>query len=98
MTHRNIMQAAASLVADAEHLHPNDRVKQAVYIMTRPGFNADAYVCAITDTAFCAVFNEMTDEETQVWAIWNLYDDVRPLADARLAGRRVYHANLKVAA
>ena len=98
MTHSKILSAAEALVADAEHLHPNDRVKQAIYIMTRPGHNEDAYVCGITDTAFCAVFNEMTDEETQVWAIWNLYDDVRPLADARLKGRTVYHANLKVAA
>ncbi len=98
MTHTDIIRRAERLVAEAEALHQGDRVRQAVHIMTRPGHNADAYVCAVTDTAFCAVFNEMTDEETQVWAIWNLYDDVRPLAEAKRKGKTVYHANMRMAA
>lgn len=98
MTHAKILQTAAALVADAETRHPADRVKQCIHIVTRPNATADAFAKSITDIAFDAVFRYASDEEAQVWAIWCLYDDVKPMADARMTHRVVKLPTMQVAA
>ena len=99
MNHADICREAERWVADAEAKYPGDRVKQAVMIVENPPNRYDAYLQAISDLAFDAVFRYMTDEEAQVWSIYCLYDGVRPMADARMAYRSAKHTKpMQVAA
>jgi hypothetical protein len=84
MSHFVVMRAAERLVTEAEALHPNDRVKQCVYIIGRRGVWTDAYASAERDVAFDRVFRHMTDEETQIWAHYCLHQDVPAMARGRM--------------
>ena len=84
MSHTLIVRAAEKLVADAEALHPDDRVQQCVHIIGRRGSWTDAYAQAERDVAFDRIFRFMTDEEVQVWANYCLYQDVPAMARGRM--------------
>jgi hypothetical protein len=68
MSHRLVIRAAEQLVAEAEALHPDDRVKQCTYLVGRRGRWTNAYALAENDVAFDRIFRSFTDEEAQVWA------------------------------
>lgn len=76
MSHSLVIRAAEQLVAEAEALHPDDKVQQCVYLIGRRGRWTDAYAQAQRDVAFDRVFRQMTDEEVQVWANYCLHEDV----------------------
>jgi hypothetical protein len=84
MSHTRIVRAAEQLVADAQALHPTDRVKQCVFIIGRRGSWTDAFAQAERDVAFDRVFRDMTDEEVQVWANFCLHQDVPAMARGRM--------------
>lgn len=84
MTHQQIVRIAEAIVADAKALHPNDRVKQCVFITGRRGQRNDAYAHAQRDVAFDRVFRFLTDEEVQVWANYCLHEDVPVMAQGRM--------------
>ena len=84
MSHLAVMRAAEKLVADAEALHPNDRVQQCVFIIGRRGRWTDAYAAAERDVAFDRVFRFLTDEEVAAWANYCLHTDVPALALGRM--------------
>jgi hypothetical protein len=84
MSHTRIVRAAEQLVADAQALHPTDRVKQCVHIIGRRGSWTDAFAQAERDVAFDRVFRDMTDEEVQVWANYCLHQDVPAMARGRM--------------
>ena len=84
MTHTDIIRRAERLVADAEALHPGDRVRQAVALLGRRGAPSDAFEQAERDVAFDRVFRHMTDEEVQVWAISCLHQHVPAMAMGRM--------------
>jgi hypothetical protein len=84
MSHTRIVRAAEQLVADAQALHPADRVQQCVHIIGRRGSWTDAFAQAERDVAFDKVFRDMTDEEVQVWAHYCLHQDVPAMARGRM--------------
>jgi len=84
MSHFVVMRGAERLVAEAEALHPNDRVKQCVEIIGRRGSWTDAYAEAQRDVAFDRIFRFLTDEEVQVWANYCLHKDVPAMALGRM--------------
>ena len=84
MTHQQIVRIAEAIVADAEAQHPNDRVKQCVFITGRRGQRNDAYAQAQRDVAFDRVFRDLTDEEVQVWANYCLHPDVPAMSQGRM--------------
>ena len=84
MTHQQIVRAAEALVADAEALHPNDRVKQCVHIIGRRGTWTDAFAAAERDVAFDRIFRDLTDEEVAVWANYCLHQDVPAMSQGRM--------------
>lgn len=84
MSHFVVMRAAEKLVAEAEALHPNDRVQQCVFILGRRGSWTDAYQQAQRDVAFDRVFRFLTDEEVAVWANYCLHKDVPAMAQGRM--------------
>ena len=86
MSHSKIMRAAEALVADAEALYPNDRVKQCVHIIGRRGQWTDAYAQAQRDVAFDRVFRFLTDEEVQVWANYCLHEEVPAISRSMMWG------------
>ena len=52
MSHHLVIRAAEKLVAEAEALHPNDRVKQCTHLVGRRGRWTNAYALAENDVAF----------------------------------------------
>ena len=68
MSHSLVIRAAEQLVAEAEALHPDDRVKQCTHLVGRRGRWTNAYALAENDVAFDRIFRAFTDEEAQVWA------------------------------
>ena len=84
MTHQQIVRVAEAIVADAEAWHPNDRVKQCVFIIGRRGQRNDAYAQAQRDVAFDRVFQHLTDEEVAVWANYCQHQDVPAMALGRM--------------
>lgn len=104
MTHAAKLEAhirtqAAALIRRVRRAAPADRVKQATAIVRRRDSEADAFEKAITDTAFNAVFDHMTDAETQVWRIWRMFgDEVKPQVSERMTRLALHPEPMKVAA
>lgn len=84
MSHSVVMRGAERLVAEAQALHPTDKVQQCVHIIGRRGTWTDAYAEAQRDVAFDRVFHFLTDEEVQVWANYCLHEDVPAMARGRM--------------
>jgi hypothetical protein len=84
MSHFVVMRGAEKLVAEAQALHPTDKVQQCVHIIGRRGSWTDAYAEAQRDVAFDRVFRFLSDEEVAVWANYCLHEDVPAMARGRM--------------
>ena len=89
MSHSLVIRAAEKLVAEAEALHPGDRVKQCTHLVGRRGRWTNAYALAENDVAFDRIFRMFSDAEVQVWA--HYCNDVEVPAMSRGMMWRVLH-------